>query len=164
LPRFEAFDFVGWEASSKHVLFPYSPSRKEKNYPLAERVVKKTRENIEDNVELHTIYGVPHEDMPQYMNAADCLLITSSREGFPNSVKEALACNLPVVSTDVGGVDDRLAEVSNSYVGTSEAELVEYLTLILKSGQRSNGREYATDLCLEQMADDILAVYQKALH
>ena len=158
-----AIDMVGWNPDPRHVLFPYDPSRSVKNFSLAERVVGQVREEVNVPVELYPVYGVPHEEIPNYMNAADALLLTSQREGFPNSVKEALACNLPVVATDVGGLRNRLSDVSNSYVGTNEQELIELLSSVIKSGQRSDGRDHVTDLGLDQMAEDILSVYRRAL-
>ncbi|MDJ1434188.1 glycosyltransferase [Halostagnicola sp. A-GB9-2] len=79
--------------------FPYDPSRTVKNHPLAEEVVDQVKEETSKSAELQVVYGVDHEDVPLYINAADALLLTSHREGFLNSVKEAMACNLPVVST-----------------------------------------------------------------
>ena len=158
-----AIDMVDWNPDSRHVLFPYDPSRPVKNFSLAERVVDQVREEVNVPVELCPVYGVPHEEIPNYMNAADALLLTSQREGFPNSVKEALACNLPVVSTDVGGVRNHLSDVSNSYVSATEQKLVEHLSDVIKSGQRSDGRNHITDLGLDRMAENILSVYRRAL-
>ena len=158
-----AIDMVGWSPDSRHVLFPYDPSRPIKNFSLAESVVDQVREEVHVPVKLHRVYGVPHKEIPKYMNAADALLLTSQREGFPNSVKEALACNLPVVSTDVGGVRNHLSGVSTSYVGATEQELIKYLRSVIKSDQRSNGRKHIADLSLDEMAEDILSVYRKAL-
>jgi glycosyltransferase involved in cell wall biosynthesis len=163
MPKISAQEEIGWDSSSKHVLFPYYPGRKLKNFPLAEQVVEQVQSRVSEPIELHAVYNIDHDRMPIYMNASDALLLTSKREGFPNSVKEAMACNLPVVSTDVGGVRNRLSKVSNSYVGTSDAELVESLTNVIKSEQRSDGRIHASDLSLEQMANDILDVYKKAV-
>ena len=52
--------------------------------------------------DLIVAWGVPHDDMPYFMSACDALVFTSMQEGSPNAVKEALACNLPVVSVPVG--------------------------------------------------------------
>jgi glycosyltransferase involved in cell wall biosynthesis len=46
----------------------------------------------------------PHEEVALWMNAADCLCLTSRSEGMPNVALEAVASGLPVVATDVGGV------------------------------------------------------------
>ena len=54
--------------------------------------------------EIHYLRGQPNSDVPIWINASDVLLMTSLHEGSPTIVKEALACNLPVVSVDVGDV------------------------------------------------------------
>jgi len=112
---------------------------------------------------LHAVTGVPHEEMPTHMNAADALLLTSKREGSPNSVKEAMACNLPVVATDVGDVADRLRDVTPSHVCRSDAELVDGLVDVLDRGVPSNGRAAIEPLGLERMAARIRDVYENAL-
>lgn len=162
-PRAAARDRVGWERDGVHVLFPYPPSRTVKDHPRAARVVEAAAERVDDDVELHTLHGVPHERMPDYVNAADVLLLTSRREGSPNSVKEALACNVPVVSTDVGDVGERLAGVDHSYVGRTDAELVEGLVAVFRDRSRSNGREEAKRLGLERMGERIESVYESVL-
>ena len=152
---------VGWDPDKRHVLFPYPPIRDVKNYPLAERVVERARERFDEEIELQTVYGVEHEMVSIYMNAADALLLTSKREGSPNSVKEALSCNLPVVATDVGDVRERLSNVHPSAVGRNEDELVEGLLSVLREGTRSNGREAVRELGLDRMGERIIDIYEE---
>jgi teichuronic acid biosynthesis glycosyltransferase TuaC len=54
--------------------------------------------------------AVPANEMPEYYLAADCLLMTSDREGAPNCVKEALACGTPVVGVPVGDLPELITE------------------------------------------------------
>lgn len=61
---------------------------------------------IEDRVQF--LGRRPHEEIPLWMNAADCLCLTSRDEGMPNVVLEALACGLPVAAADVGACRDVL--------------------------------------------------------
>lgn len=159
----EARESIGWDPDGTYVLFPYDPARDVKNYPLAEHVVAAVQQELGREIELRAVFNVAHENVPLYMNAADALLLTSRREGFPNSVKEALACNLPVVATDVGGIRDRLEAVTNSYSCGTEAELVARLSDVLASGDRSDGRQQAADLSVDRSADRLLDVYQQAL-
>jgi len=155
----EARKRIGWDLNKKHVLFPYDPDREVKNYPLAESVVEQARKSINQEVKLHAVYDIPHNQIPNYMNASDVLLITSHREGGPNTVKEAMACNLPVVSTDVGEVRYRLTNVEPSFTCKNRGELISSVVNILKSNQRSNGRKFVQEFSLDQTTEKILDIY-----
>ena len=161
--RAAARQAAGWDPATRHVLFPYSPTRTVKNFPLAERVVERVRADLDCAVRLQTVYDVEQEAVPVYMNAADALLLTSRREGSPNTVKEALACNLPVVATDVGDVRERVGGVTRSVVCTDETAMVTALSRILDENGRSNGRQAIQSLSVEQMADRLESVYRRAL-
>jgi glycosyltransferase involved in cell wall biosynthesis len=160
-PTAAARDAVGWSEEGHHVLFPYPPERAVKNYPLAKRVVERVRDRLDDPVRLHTVTDVPHARMPRYMNAADALLVTSRREGSPNAVKEALACNLPVVSTDVGDVAARLEDVDPSHVCRTDDGLADALADVLCRGDRSDGRDAARDISVTRCRDRLYDVYRR---
>lgn len=163
LPQAKARTALDWDRDAQHVLFPYDPSRTVKDFPRAERVVERARTELDSPIELQTVSGVDHTEMPQYMNAADSLLLTSKREGLPNSVKEAMACNLPVVATSVGGVPQLLRGVSHSAVHDADEDLVESLANILRAGERSNGRRMVAPIGLTNQLDRIEHVYESVL-
>lgn len=162
-PQRQARDAVGWAHGKKHVLFPWAADKDVKDYPRARRVVAAARERSSTPVELQVITGVPHDRMSTYMNAADALLMTSKWEGSPNSVREALACNLPVVATDVGDVREHVADIPLSRVCRTDEELVDALVAVLESDRPTDGREQVRHLSLEHMAEDYLEVYERAL-
>lgn len=73
--------------------------------PLRERFENLIRENsLTDRVRL--IGSRNQAELAEWYSAADLFCLTSSREGSPNVVSEALACGLPVIATDTGGVRD----------------------------------------------------------
>ncbi len=150
---------LGWGTDRPVALFPYDPARPEKNYALARQVI----EDVEGEVELRTVIDAPYEDMPFYMNASDLLLLTSTRESGPMAVKEAVACNVPVVATDVGFVRETLEDVRNCAVCTSRRGLVGGVEAVLTDGGRSNGRASVADLGLDRMGDQLIAVYERLL-
>jgi len=164
MSRATACEELGWEPDAHHVLFPAPVAREEKDFPRARRVVRAARAELSKRLVLQTPDGdVPYDRMPLLMNAADALLITSRHEGLPNAVKEALACNLPVVSTDVGSIRERLEPVSLSTVGTTDAELVDALVRVLEHGGRSDGRESVADLDTDRVAQRLEGVYRDVL-
>lgn len=163
-PQETAQSTLDWNPDHYHVLFPYPPKRPVKNFPRAKRVVEASRTQLSSPLEFHTVSGVDHSEMPTYMNAADVMLLTSRREGSPNTIKEALACNLPVVATDVGDARERLDGVTPSRVCRTDRELVDGLVDILRQGERSNGREQTVELSLERMGERIRRVYEQVLN
>jgi glycosyltransferase involved in cell wall biosynthesis len=162
LPGRIARERIGWDHARKHVLFPYAEGRPVKDYPRAASVVEAARDRLDADVALQTLSGVAHDLMPLYLNAADALLLTSKHEGSPNTVKEALACNRPVVATDVGDVANLLEGVENAKVGRSDEELVSGLVTVLRRGAPSDGRVHVQSLGLERMGERIVDVYESA--
>lgn len=134
----------GWSGPERHVLFNgNNPALK--RLDIAERVIALlVQRGIPARLQVLT-GGVGPDRMPQLMNACDALLLCSDREGSPTMVKEAMACGLPVVSSDVGDVRERLRDVRPGAVVAQEAEaLAQALAPILSAPSRSNGRELAT--------------------
>jgi glycosyltransferase involved in cell wall biosynthesis len=150
---------VGWTVEDYHVLFPYDPTREVKNFPLAKRIVEKVNKQMNESVKLHAIHGEPHKKIPWYMNAADVLLLTSHREGSPTAVKEALACNTPVVSRPVGDVPKHLSGISRTAIGDTEQSLVNAVAEILQSNSECASRKDIKHLSLEKMGDQVMDIY-----
>jgi glycosyltransferase involved in cell wall biosynthesis len=104
--------------------------------------------------------GIPPERVPLLMNAADCLLVTSRSEGSPVVVKEALACNLPIVSVDVGDVAERLRGVWPSFIVERDPkQIARALIEVLSAKKRSNGRERVAELSETRIAERIRSIY-----
>lgn len=161
-PRDRAREQLGWDDDRYHVFFPYSTDRPVKDYPRAKRIIDAANRELDRPVELHIADYIAHEKIPPRMNAADVVLLTSRREGSPNTVKEAMACNVPIVATDVGDVSERLAAVEPSVVADSDVELISGLVSLLERGDRSNGREEIRHLDCERIAVKLLDVYERA--
>ncbi|HKT63196.1 MAG TPA: glycosyltransferase family 4 protein [Burkholderia sp.] len=125
------------------VVFPSSPKRPEKNYPLFSQVLRQLAEQHGIEVYERHIDGLERGEVRELLAGAACLLMTSTREGSPQSVKEAMALNLPVVSVDVGNVRQLLDEVSPGMVVFDHdvGRLTNELAEVLNAGVRSNGRE-----------------------
>src|SRR5207245_9513601 len=101
--------------------------------------------------------------IPSMLNAADCLLVTSDWEGSPYIVKEAIACNLPVVSVDVGGVREQLHKVLPSVIVSRDvSEIGRCITDILRHRQWSNGGELINDCSSEVNSQRIISLYRAA--
>lgn len=106
--------------------------------------------------------------VPYFFNAASLHLLTSDYEGSPNSVKEAMACNTPVVSTNVGNVVELLEDVNGSYVAytNSVEELAELAFKALENPFNNNGRQVLIEkkLDIDSVANNIISIYKKILY
>ena len=120
---------LGWkkdeENKIKFVLFASDSARLEKNFHLAKEACIYINEIQKDYYfDLKSIGKVKHQDMPIYINAADILLLTSQYEGSPNVIKEAMACNTSIVTTDVGDVREILKGTNNCIVSNMNKESI----------------------------------------
>lgn len=124
------------------------------------RIVKKTIPSIV-SIELS---NTPREEVPTYMNACDLHLMTSDFEGSPNSVKECLCCNIPVVCTPVGNVLDMMGDIPGCYVtdGFTSEELAACVIKVLTSKEPFKGRELflAKGYGIEAVAEKLKALYE----
>jgi glycosyltransferase involved in cell wall biosynthesis len=159
LERLECRARLGWQPDKLHVVFPSTRRRPEKRFELAEAAVSALLHQGVD-AELHVMDGVPHQEVPLWLNAAHAVLLTSTHEGSPNAVKEALACNVPVVSVDVGDVRERLTGIEGCFIAEPEAaDLAAKLALVRARSQPIDARERIADLTVERVAERILDVY-----
>lgn len=163
LDRDEARRRLGWRPDAAHVLFPALRSRVEKRYPLAEAAVELLRAGGA-TAELHALEHVQHEDVPTWLNASDAVVLTSAHEGSPNVVKEALACNVPVVSVDVGDVKERYGAVHGCFLAPSTAAgIAEALNEAIAARGTVDSRSAISDLSHELVAARLRALYGRAI-
>ena len=143
------------------LLFPYDPARKIKRYSLATAAVEILKLEF-PNIELIAIHDRPYEDIPLYMNACDVLVMTSQSEGAPVAVREAMACNLPIVSVDVGDVASVIGTTDNCAIVDTEPEVIaNSIAEILRTGKRSNGRNSATEMSVRTFAQSVANIYEQ---
>ncbi|MDT8374977.1 MAG: glycosyltransferase [Bacteroidales bacterium] len=163
LSKTEAREFPGYPVAGKLVLFGSSPDRREKNAVLAREAVALLHD---PDVELRYLSGVPHEHVPYWLNAVDVLLLTSTREGSPNVVKEAMACNCPVVSTEVGDVRWLFGETGGYFITSNDAgDVAAKLRAALDLSGRTEGRERIMKLELDSgsVAARIKSIYERVV-
>jgi glycosyltransferase involved in cell wall biosynthesis len=108
MPRSEARRELGLDPEGRYLLFPTDPSRPEKRADRAAQVAE------EAEAELLTGGAIDPDEMPLWVNAASAVLVTSDYEGFGLACVEALACNVPVLSTPVGIAPFALAGVAGA--------------------------------------------------
>jgi len=155
---------LGWSEEVFHVVFS-TPRLADANkrLPLAREAVDKLADHgIE--AELHVMLEVPHHQVPVWLNAADAVLMTSHHEGSPNIVKEALACNRPVVSVDVGDVRERIDGIEGCYLAEPEAgDLAAKLARVAAGPRVVEARSRMEELSIEVVADRLIRVYRAAV-
>lgn len=140
------------------ILFSGAFDNPVKNSILAKRAVE-----LIPNACLLELKGVSRETVGLMLNACDCLLLTSIREGSPQIIKEAMASNCPIISTDVGDVKSNIDGIKNNYVTSNDVmEISAAIRKVLEMGDRVNSRERVIQLGLDlnSIAKRIIKVYK----
>jgi teichuronic acid biosynthesis glycosyltransferase TuaC len=158
-PRAEARQRLGLDPKGRYLLFPAATFRPEKRYDRAIEVGRLA------GAELLTGGAIEAERMPDWVNAASAVLVTSENEGFGLVAVEALACDVPVLSTPVGiapallrGIQgclaapfdpDRWAELARGHLDSPDPRVA--------------GRHRARWFSAELMAERALVAYREVL-
>lgn len=162
-PRAEARQRLGLDPNRRYVLFAGAASNPRKRFHLAKQVVQILCSEMD--VDLIVASEVSHEQIPDYMNASNALLLVSLHEGSPNVVKEALACNLPVVSTDVGDVRQRIGQLPGCAIVNNDTPdaIAAVLREVLQRDARINGRSSVLELDEIRLTQEVIEVYRQVL-
>lgn len=159
LPRDEARRKLGLDPGGRYLLFPANPARPEKRADRAEQLAAAC------NAELLTGGSIEPDEMPLWFNAADAVLVTSEYEGFGLICVEALACEVPVLSTPVGVAPFALAGIEGALCAPFELERWSAAARahLDAADPRVAGRARAASLSAERMAERTVAAYRAVL-
>lgn len=142
---------LGWKQDVFHILFQ-NTGDPVKRPELASAAVGCLRA-LGVKAELHWLRGVAYEQVPIWLSASDVFLVTSHHEGSPTIVKEALACNLPIVSVRVGDIPQRIQKIVGCYLSAPDAmELAVNLQKVQLNSGRIEGRNEAYLVSVDRCA------------
>lgn len=143
-----------------NILFGGSFANARKNAPLAKAAIALLNR---DDINLIEMRGFNRHQVAILFNACDMLLLPTKSEGSPQVLKEAMACNCPIVATDVADIAYLLQGVTNSYVTTFDpSDVADKIQRVIEYGERTNGRKRIAELKLDnpQVCETILGIYK----
>lgn len=159
----EARRTLGLPRDKKLVLWAGARSRPEKRFDIVQQAMALLQERV-PQAELVLATDVHPSTIPVYMNACDVLFLVSDKEGSPNVVKEAMACNVPVVSTPTGDVPDLIGNTEGCYICSQDPEdVARKLESAIRWGKRTDGREKVRHIEMGAMSRKIISVYEDLL-
>jgi glycosyltransferase involved in cell wall biosynthesis len=165
--RSEARAALGLPQGPRLALFA-GMRRPEKRLDLIEAAVAEAQRLAAEaggpEIQLVIADNEPHERIPLYMNACDVLVLASEGEGSPMVIKEAMACNLPIVSVDVGDVAQVIGGTDGCFIVAREVRaLANAIGAALFAGRRTDGRKAIMPLSLDGIAARIETIYRETL-
>jgi len=163
IDRLEARRRLGLDPDRRYILFAGNTWDKVKRYDLIQAAAARVTGEAHD-VELIAVSGQPHERVPLYMYAADVLVLASIGEGSAQVVKEAMACNLPIVSTDAGDTWEVIRGTEGCFETTDDPDdIARHLTLAISPPRRTDGRSRVDRFSIQSVARQVEGVYEKVL-
>jgi teichuronic acid biosynthesis glycosyltransferase TuaC len=159
LPRAAAREELGLDRDGRYLLFPANPDRAEKRADRAAELAAAS------GAELLTGGSIDPDRMPLWVNAANAVLVTSDYEGFGLACVEALACDVPVLSTPVGIAPYALAGIAGALCAPFDAATWSEAVRphLAEPDPRVEGAARAASLSAQRMAERTLVAYRDLL-
>jgi teichuronic acid biosynthesis glycosyltransferase TuaC len=160
IPRSQARRSLGLDPDGRYLFFPANPARPEKRHDRAAELAASC------GAELLSGGSIEPERMPLWLNAANAVLVTSDYEGFGLAAVEALACEVPVLSTPVGIAPYALGGIDGCLCAPFDpADWAAVLDRHLEAPDpRVAGAARASSLSAERMADRAIEAYRDVTH
>ena len=177
---------LGYEDGVKYILFGGGFDNLRKNYTILRDAVERIEQApwvpVEGgercgNIVCLEMKGLSRSECVLRMNACDLFALPSHSEGSPQALKEAMACNCPILATDIADASTLLGNLPGHYIlrnpsktherwDADEKSLDEMVTLLKEAlvyNQRTNGRQRILDMGLsnEQVAERLMAIYKQ---
>jgi glycosyltransferase involved in cell wall biosynthesis len=159
LPRPEARRALELDPNGRYLLFAANPARPEKRYDHAEALAAAC------GAELLTGGSIDPDEMPLWINAANAVLVTSDYEGFGLVTVEALACDVPVLSTPVGIAPYALRGIDGALCAPFDLDVwsAALRPLVESPDPRVAGSARAASLSAVRMAERTIVAYRDLL-
>lgn len=135
------------------------------NTKIKRRDIAKSIADLLPGYQLLIMCGVLAKDVPTYINASECVLLTSDQEGSPNIIREALSLNKPVFSVEVGDAAKQLKGLGNSRIISRDPqhaakEILESLHAPYKDMTRDTRKNI---LDMRECVNSVIYEYEKCL-
>lgn len=163
LPRADVRAELGWSLDRFYILFGNDPGLYRKGFSYAQAALSCLQERG-IQAELVVANGLPQSQLVRLINACNALLLPSIHEGSPNIVKETMACNVPVVSSNVGDVSCVISRTTGCSVCPRIPEaFADALERALRHTEPTTGRNDIAYLENSLVAKQVIAAYQRAI-
>lgn len=155
---------LGIDENSPYILFTSNDKNNQvKRIWLALEAVEIAKKTF-PNLKILIAEGIEHNLMPLYVNACDLTVLTSSHEGWPNCIKEALACNVPFVATDVSDLKDIATNTTDCKVVNADAEkIAQAIIEVLKFDGEHNLRTFVSNMNIDEYTQKLKSIYTEII-
>lgn len=145
----EARKKLEFDPVKKYILFGGAFDNLRKNYPLIKEALLLSGRQCEQGKGLDDygdivcleMKGLSRAECVLRMCACDLFALPSKSEGSPQALKEAMACNCPIIATDIADIKHLLGNLDGHYICSFEpGNVLNVLNMALAFNKRTQGR------------------------
>ena len=154
---------LGFLPNKKYILFGGGFDNLRKNYPLLKEGIELLKR---DDIEVLEMKGLSRLQISKILSACDLFALPTKSEGSPQALKEAMACNCPIIATDVADIKHLLGDLEGHYICSFDPkDVADKVEKALAFNSRTKGRERIIELGLtnDLVAKKFVEIYEDVL-